>query len=193
MDNSLRQSPVRKGKSSIKSYVRTSSNISKNFYNNTSKEFDISLSSSNYGNNKDLIDKYIQLKKIVKKASDKRSKSFDLKKNSNYDYVTYLNRILTKNRKGENETKSTIFKKENPDKETIKLINSFDQTKEIETGNLNQIDKEKLIDMIVKIRKENSNIYECMNVYINLCKDLASEIIILRNEVDKYKHLSIKN
>ena len=75
----------------------------------------------------------------------------------------------------------------------IKLINSFDQTKEIETGNINQIDKEKLIDMIVKIRKENSNIYECMNVYINLCKDLASEIIILRNEEDKYKHLSIKN
>jgi len=119
--------------------------------------------------NKLLLERYIKIKNNLYNTSNERAKTVDPTRMTLVESVNYIYSILNKDQKGESKVKC---------KEEINGINS--------------IEKEKHIELIINMQRENRRLKECTDYYIRLCKELAGEIIALRNEADKYKYMVTK-
>ena len=192
IDISQMQARDLKVKSNAKSNGRSNSVLS-NKIDNTNFNNNIAIKKVN----QDIIEKDIRIKNKMNNCTHlERPKSHDSKKNTLSDCVIYINGILNNERNWGTEAKSFKTIKEKNYKEPIKSLNLKQEViKEnlIHSASLNTNNKEYLVETIINLDKENEKISECIKIHINLCKDLAGEIIVLRNEADKYKHFSTKN
>jgi len=142
--------------------------------------------------NKVLLERYIKIKNNMYNTSNERAKSVDPSKMTLVESVKYIYSILNKDQKGESkvkckeEIKGIILQKIKTDDDTEEKII---EKKILETEKNNSIEKEKQIELIINMQRENKKLKECTDYYIRLCKDLAGEIIALRNQADKYKYM----
>jgi len=52
------------------------------------------------------------------------------------------------------------------------------------------VKKEDLNKKIISLEKEREETKKSANHYLHLCSQLAEEVIVLRNQLDKYSHVS---
>jgi hypothetical protein len=55
---------------------------------------------------------------------------------------------------------------------------------------LKNVKKEDLNKKIISLEKEREETKKSANHYLHLCSQLAEEVIVLRNQLDKYSHVS---
>ncbi len=145
--------------------------------------------------NKLLLERYIKIKNNLYNTSNERAKTVDPTRMTLVESVNYIYSILNKDQKGESKVKckeeinGIILQKMNTNEDIEEKII---EKKILETEKNNSIEKEKHIELIINMQRENRRLKECTDYYIRLCKELAGEIIALRNEADKYKYMVTK-
>ena len=58
---------------------------------------------------------------------------------------------------------------------------------------IRNLKKEDLQTKLQNLQKEKENHIKTANHYLNLCSKLAEDVIILRNQLDKFSHQNINN